>query len=127
MYEMHNLQLHVATMPMANQELILMSSAIIWMIFLYTQFPEVCDYRFAKYSVSVIDDNQHLIYHSGATYKKDSQAYVPAIVSQNLVKNRNYTAEIAVFNAVQRTTRRFSFSKCSQKYLHAIVIKSLLK
>ena len=74
------------------------------------QFPEVCDYHDAKYSILIFHDNGSLAYQSiEETY--DGTDRVEAAVSENLQKDLSYTAQINVSTAVNWTTTQFHFGK----------------
>ena len=76
------------------------------------QFPEVCDYHDANYSVLIFHGNGSLVYKSTEeTYDKDSPENVEVVVSQNLQKDSSYTAEINVSTAVNWTTTQFQFGE----------------
>ena len=76
------------------------------------QFPEVCDYHDAKYSILIFHDNGSLAYWSiEETYDKDGPDRVETVVSENLQKDLSYTAQINVSTAVNWTTTQFHFGK----------------
>ena len=72
--------------------------------------PEVCNYHDAKYSLVIYHDNGSLAYQSmEETYDKDSPDRVEVVVSENLLKDLSYTAQINVSTAVNWTTTQFQF------------------
>ena len=76
------------------------------------QFPEVCDYHDAKYSVRIFHNNGSLVYQSmEETYDKDGPDSVEVIVSESLQKDLSYSAQINVSTAVNWTTIQFQFGK----------------
>ena len=56
------------------------------------QFPEVCDYHDAKYSVLILNGDGSLVYRSTEeTYDKNSPDSVEVEMSENLEKDSSYT------------------------------------
>ena len=76
------------------------------------QFPEVCDYHGAKYSVLIHNGDGSLVYRSTEeTYDKNSPDSVEVEMSENLEKDSSYTAQINVSTAVSWITTQFKFGK----------------
>ena len=75
------------------------------------QFPEVCDYHDAKYSVLILNGDGSLVYRSTEeTYDKKSDSVVVEM-NKNLEKDSSYIAQINVSTAVNWTTTQFKFGK----------------
>lgn len=78
----------------------------------HIQFPEVCDYHDAKYSILILNRDGSFVYQSmEETFNKDGQDNIEVIMSENLRKDSSYTAEINVSTAVNWTTTRFEFGE----------------
>ena len=79
------------------------------------QFPTVCDYHDATYTIRILNSNGILVYQTiEEMYNKDGPDYVQVKISNGLMKvNMMYLAEIVVKTAVNSTTARFSFSEYS--------------
>lgn len=79
---------------------------------LHIQFPTVCDYHDAKYSIVILSGGGSLVYQSvEETYNNDSPDNVEVTIDQKLQKDSSYTAEINVSTAVNWTTAQFKFSE----------------
>ena len=77
------------------------------------QFPIVCDYHDANYTIRVLNSNGILVFQANEkTYNKDGPGYVEVKMMNRFMKlNMMYFAEIVVKTAVNTTTARFSFSE----------------
>lgn len=79
---------------------------------LHIQFPTVCDYHDAKYSIVILSGGGSLVYQSvEETYNNDSPDNVEVTIDQKLQKDSSYTAEINVSTAVNWTTTQFKFGE----------------
>ena len=79
---------------------------------LHIQFPTVCDYHDAKYSIVILSGGGSLVYQSvEETYNNDSPDNVEVTIDQKLQKDSSYTAEINVSTAVNWTIAQFKFSE----------------
>ena len=76
------------------------------------QFPKVCDYHDAKFSIQILGEDRLLMYQSmEETYDKDSPDNVEVTISKNLQKDSSYTAIINVSTAVNWTMTQLKFGK----------------
>ena len=79
---------------------------------LHIQFPTVCDYHDAKYSIVILSEGGSLVYQSlEKTYNNESPDNVEVTIDQKLQKDSMYTAEINVSTAVNWTTTQFKFGE----------------
>ena len=79
------------------------------------QFPTVCDYHDATYTIRLLNSNGILVHQTTEKmYNKEGPDYVQVkIINSPMKVNMMYFAEIVVKTAVNSTTARFSFSEYS--------------
>ena len=77
------------------------------------QFPIVCDYHDANYTIRALNSNEILVFQTNEKmYNKDGPGYVEVKMTNHFMKlNMMYFAEIVVKTVVHTTTARFSFSE----------------
>lgn len=89
-----------------------LTSDVITHIHTHIQFPELCDYHDARYSILILGRDGSIVYQSmEETYYKESPDNVEVMISNNLQKDSIYTAEINVSTAVNWTKIQFIFSE----------------
>ena len=80
---------------------------------LHIQFPTVCDYHDAKYSIIILNGGGSLVYQSvEETYNNDGPDNIIVVtIDEKLQKDSMYTAEINISTAVNWTTTQFKFGE----------------
>ena len=80
------------------------------MIVLLNQFPTVCNYHDATYSVAVMDVNNDTVAETGKIlYDRDGQDEVTVVLEGRVMIDTEYTAIICVTTAVDTEMKQFSF------------------
>ena len=103
---------YTSTSQYANFELVNNAPVYIFDTAKYLQFPQVCDYHDANYSVRILDSNGMVVDQTTEmTYNQDESGYVDVELTSGLRINVLYTAEIVVKTAVNSTMARFTFSE----------------
>ena len=75
------------------------------------QFPTVCDYHDANYTVHVKDELGTIVNDINSNYDKDSPENVEVAINTGLEKDRVYTATIIVTTVVNSTAAEFKFGE----------------
>lgn len=83
---------------------------------LITQFPEVCDYHDANYTVRLLTLQRQVVADLPETlYTQNSPATVSVEFTTGMEANSMYIAQVRVSTAVNSTTTEFTFSKCEPR------------
>ena len=89
---------------------------VIWVLCAHMQFPEVCHFQDAKFSIQILGEDGSLVYQSmEETYDKDSPDNIEVTISKNLQRDSSYIAEINISTAVNWTITQFKFGKLHTK------------
>lgn len=76
------------------------------------QFPTVCDYQEASYSVIVEDRNGAIVDQTNElTYDKEGSDLIEVDLVRGMQQNREYTATLNITTVVESTTTNFTFGK----------------
>ena len=80
--------------------------------FISAQFPTVCDYQEASYSIIVQDRNGAIVDQTNElTYDKEGSDLIEVDLVRGMQRNREYTATLNITTVVASTTTDFSFGK----------------
>ena len=82
------------------------------------QFPTLCDYQEASYSVVVRDRNGVIVEQTNKiAYDKEGSDLIEVDLEKGMVRDREYTATLNITTVVASTTTNFSFGNLTKTEL----------